>query len=271
MGIAEQHEMTAAAGMAMGGLRPGGRRVLHLLLAGPSTRPTWTWACTACPVLVVLDRAGITGDDGPSHHGVLDLALALSIPGMTVFAPSSAEELEAMVATALGPRGPRVHPVPATPARHVAPTRWARAWRPARSGRGTAPSACSGWASSWPPASRRPTSSVARRGRATVWDVRVVCPPDPAMLADAAAHPLVVTAEDGVRNGGAGMFLADAMARLAEADAPAVEVLGLPRRFIPQGRADDILAELGLDGPGIARSTREALSPCWRRARGRSR
>ena len=58
------------------------------------------------PVVLVLDRAGITGDDGPSHHGVLDMALSLTIPGMTVFAPSSAPEVEAMLATALTLDGP---------------------------------------------------------------------------------------------------------------------------------------------------------------------
>ena len=53
------------------------------------------------PVVFALDRAGITGDDGPSHHGVLDLSLTLSIPGMTVFAPSSAQEVAVMLEQAL--------------------------------------------------------------------------------------------------------------------------------------------------------------------------
>ena len=67
------------------------------------------------PVVMVLDRAGITGDDGPSHHGVLDMALALSIPGMTVFAPSSAPEVEVMLAEALTPRRTLGHPLPEDP------------------------------------------------------------------------------------------------------------------------------------------------------------
>ena len=67
-----------------------------------------------CPVVFVLDRAGITGDDGPSHHGILDLALALSIPGMTVFTPSSAEEVEPMLRTALELPGPSTIRVPKT-------------------------------------------------------------------------------------------------------------------------------------------------------------
>ena len=94
---------------------------------------------------------------------------------------------------------------------------------------------------------------------ATVWDVRVVSPPDPAMLADAAGHAVVVTAEDGARMGGAGMFLADALAQRADGaglGAPPVTVLGVPRRYVAQGEVDDILAGLGLDGAGIAASAR---------------
>ncbi len=96
---------------------------------------------------------------------------------------------------------------------------------------------------------------------ATVWDVRVVSPPDPAMLADAAAHGLVVTMEDGIRVGGAGTFLVDAMRGLTvDHPLPPVCVLGVPRRYIPQGRPDGILAELGLDGPGIALAVARALA-----------
>jgi 1-deoxy-D-xylulose-5-phosphate synthase len=96
---------------------------------------------------------------------------------------------------------------------------------------------------------------------ATVWDVRVVSPPDPDMLADAARHDLVVTAEDGMRHGGAGMFLADAMASAhPEGVVPPVTVLGIPRTFIAQDKPDHILARFGLDGPGLAQSVREALA-----------
>jgi 1-deoxy-D-xylulose-5-phosphate synthase len=94
---------------------------------------------------------------------------------------------------------------------------------------------------------------------ATVWDVRVVCPPDAEMLTDAARHRLVVTVEDGVRHGGAGSFLLDAMAAQMESDAlplPATRKLGIPRQYLAQGKADDILSSLGLDGAGIAESVR---------------
>ena len=82
---------------------------------------------------------------------------------------------------------------------------------------------------------------------ATVWDVRVVSPPDPAMLADAATHGLVVTVEDGIRVGGAGSFLVDAMSDLPDLDhpLPPVRTLGVPRTYIAQGKPDGILADAG--------------------------
>jgi 1-deoxy-D-xylulose-5-phosphate synthase len=100
VGIAEQHAVTGAAGMAMGGLRP--------VVAIYSTFINRAWdqvvydvALHRLPVVFCLDRAGITGDDGPSHHGVYDLALFTKVPGMTVMAPSSAQELHQMLHDAL--------------------------------------------------------------------------------------------------------------------------------------------------------------------------
>ncbi|HYA45753.1 MAG TPA: transketolase C-terminal domain-containing protein, partial [Acidimicrobiales bacterium] len=95
---------------------------------------------------------------------------------------------------------------------------------------------------------------------ATLWDVRVVRPLDPAMVADAGGHGLVVTVEDGIRNGGAGNFIADAIADLkATRQSPPVLNLGVPTAYIPHGKPDRILAQLGLDGPGIAASVLKAV------------
>ena len=95
---------------------------------------------------------------------------------------------------------------------------------------------------------------------ATVWDVRVVRPLDPAMVADAAGHRLVVTVEDGIRIGGAGAFMADAIADLHESrQGPPVLVLGTPPSYIAHGDPATILAQLGLDGAGIAAATEKAL------------
>ena len=95
---------------------------------------------------------------------------------------------------------------------------------------------------------------------ATVWDVRVVKPLDPVMIADAVTHPLIVTVEDGVRLGGAGSGIADAVASSAEGrPSPPVVVLGLPDRFLAQASPASILTTVGLDGPGVAASVIAAL------------
>jgi 1-deoxy-D-xylulose-5-phosphate synthase len=86
----------------------------------------------------------------------------------------------------------------------------------------------------------------------TVWDARVVKPLDPDMLADAARHPYVLTAEDGLRDGGVGAAIADHVAELSLGRTPPrVRVLGTPTAYIPHGKPDAILAELGLDAAGI--------------------
>src|SRR5919202_3176543 len=100
VGIAEQHAVTTAAGMALGGLRPV-VAIYSTFLMRAVDQVNLDVGLHRLPVVFCLDRAGITGDDGPSHHGILDLALCLKIPGMTVFAPSSAQELKVMMAEAI--------------------------------------------------------------------------------------------------------------------------------------------------------------------------
>ena len=259
VGIAEQHGATSAAGMAMAGLRPV-VAVYSTFWSRSFDQANLDVGLHGCPVVFVLDRAGITGDDGPSHHGILDLALALSIPGMTVFTPSSAEEVEPMLRTALELPGPSTIRVPKTVPRHVDPADVGSGLeaRQLRAGDG---SLCLIGVGKMVGACLIAADELAAEGiDATVWDARVISPPDVALLDDAAHHRLVVTAEDGVRHGGAGAFLLDAMASHADAAglaAPATRVLGIPRQYLAQGRADDILASLGLDGPGIAASVRQ--------------
>jgi 1-deoxy-D-xylulose-5-phosphate synthase len=212
-----------------------------------------------CPVVFVLDRAGITGDDGPSHHGILDMALGLSIPGMTVFAPSAAEEVGPMLRTALTLSGPAIIRFPKTAPRHVAFDDVGEGLSARRVRRGDGSVCLLGVGKMVGPCLAAAEELAADGIDATVWDTRVVCPPDVAMLTDAARHQLVVTAEDGVRHGGAGAFLVDAMSAQVDSEGlamPAIRILGIPRQYLAQGKADDILASLGLDGGGIAESVR---------------
>ncbi len=260
VGIAEQHEATAAAGMAMAGLRPV-VAVYSTFWSRAFDQANLDVGLHGCPVVFMLDRAGITGDDGPSHHGVLDMALALSIPGMTVFAPSAAEEVGPLLEAALALPGPSTIRGPKTAPRHVGPDEVGHglAARRLRQGDG---SVCLLGVGKMLGACLDAADELATEGvDATVWDVRVVAPPDVDMLADAAGHRLVVTVEDGVRHGGAGAFLLDAMASQVESAGrplPGARVLGTPRQFLAQGKADTILSSLGLDGAGIAESVRRA-------------
>jgi 1-deoxy-D-xylulose-5-phosphate synthase len=206
------------------------------------------------PVVFALDRAGITGDDGPSHHGILDLSLALAIPGMTVFAPSSADEVGPMLDTALTLDGPSVLRFPKTPARRLGPgaVGVGLSARLVHRGDGTV---CLLAVGKMVEAAEEAADKLAADGvDPTVWDVRVVSPADADMLLDAVSHELVVTVEDGIRVGGAGTFLLDAMRSLPglARPLPPVRILGVPRTYIAQGKPDLILSDLGLDGPGIA-------------------
>jgi 1-deoxy-D-xylulose-5-phosphate synthase len=260
VGIAEQHAVTSAAGMAMAGLRPV-VAVYSTFFSRAFDQANLDVGLHRLPVVLVLDRAGITGDDGPSHHGVLDMALALSIPGMTVFAPSSAPEVEVMLAEALTLDGPSLIRFPKTPAPWVEPGTVGSGLQARRTRTGDG-SVCILAVGKMVTAANEAALLLADDGiEATVWDVRVVSEPDPAMVADAVRHDAVLTAEDGIRQGGAGMFLADAIrASCPGGAAPPVTSLGIPRAYIAQGKADDILSQLGLDGPGLALSVRSALS-----------
>ncbi len=262
VGIAEQHAVTAAAGMAMAGMRPV-VAVYSTFFSRAFDQANLDVGLHRLPVVLVLDRAGITGDDGPSHHGVLDMALGLSIPGMTVFAPSSAQEVEVMLAEALTLDGPSMIRFPKTPAPWVDPDAVGGVGsglhaRAVRTGDG---SVCVLAVGKLVTAAEEAARMLADEGiEVTVWDVRVVSDPDPVMLADARRHGVVITAEDGVRQGGAGMFMAEALrASCPQGEAPPVISLGIPRTYIPQDKPDRILARLGLDADGVAQTIRDAV------------
>ncbi len=253
VGIAEQHAVTAAAGMAMGGLRPV-VAVYSTFFTRAVDQANLDVGLHGLPVVFALDRSGITGDDGPSHHGVLDLAVCLKIPGMTVFAPSSAQELPVMLRQALGLDGPAAIRYPKGTARQVPDDEVGTGLeaRLVREGEGDV---CILAVGKLVEEAEKAAAALDEQGiAATVWDVRVVKPLDPAMIADAAQHRLVATVEDGIRFGGAGSLIADTMAGLegAPRQGPPVLVMGTPVEYLPQGKPQQIHADLGLDGAGIA-------------------
>ena len=302
VGIAEQHAVTMAAGMAMGGLRPV-VAVYSTFFSRAFDQANLDVGLHHLPVIFALDRAGLTGPDGASHHGVLDLSLCLNIPGMTILAPSSAQEVKVMLTDALDVEGPVAIRWPRGAARHVGAdevggglcARRVLCTAPStdrtdRTDR-TAPSAdrtdrtdsardmdmdmeldrgapgtggadvCLLAVGKMVEAAEEAAEKLAAEGvTATVWDVRAVRPLDPAMIADALRHRLIVTAEDGIRVGGAGSAIAAAIADLQPgATTPPLINLGVPIAYVPWGTAEQLLAELGLDGPGLAATVTAAL------------
>jgi 1-deoxy-D-xylulose-5-phosphate synthase len=258
VGIAEQHAVTAAAGMAMMGLRPV-FAVYSTFLSRAFDQMNLDVGLHGQPVVFALDRAGITGPDGPSHHGVLDMALSLRVPGMTVFAPSSAGELRQMLADAVTLDGPALVRFPKGTAPEVPDDQVGRGLM-ARRIRGGG-DVCFLAVGKMVPAATEAAQQLAADGvSATVWDVRVVKPADPAMLDDAARHDLVVTVEDGARHGGAGSYLTDLLADRDDAGSvPRLLHLGTPDAYVDHGSAGQIHTDLGLDATGIVAATRKRL------------
>lgn len=254
VGIAEQHAVTAAAGMAMGGLRP--------VVALYSTFLNRAWdqvvydvALHCLPVVFCLDRAGITGDDGPSHNGIFDMALLSKVPGMRLLAPSSAQDLAKMLedAIALTDTGPVAIRYPKGIARVVGEHEVGSGMQARKLRNSAVPNVCVLAIGKMVAAAEQAVEILASRGiEVTLWDVRCCVPADETMIADAARHCVVVTIEDGIRDGGIGMMLADLVTNAEGSVRPRVEVLGLPTKFTPQGKPAAILKQLGFDAESLA-------------------
>jgi 1-deoxy-D-xylulose-5-phosphate synthase len=253
VGIAEQHAVTSAAGLAMGGVHPV-VCVYATFLNRAFDQVLMDVALHRLPVTFVLDRAGITGSDGPSHHGMWDLTLLSTVPGIRVAAPRDGTQLCAELREALdvadGPTAIRF------PKADVA------AELTAIGKLGTADVLCDGGdvlviaVGALAGAALGAASQLREDGIAvTVVDPRWLLPIDPALVEAAAAYRHVVTIEDNGVHGGYG----DAFARTLRAagDTTPVTSLGLPQEFIPHGTRSAILAEHCLDAQGIAATLRQ--------------
>lgn len=265
VGIAEQHAVTAAAGMAMGGLRPV-VAVYSTFMTRAFDQVNLDVGLHRQPVIFCLDRAGVTGDDGPSHHGLLDMVLFTKVPGMTVFAPSSYQELQVQLTDAveLCTDGPAMIRWSKQPAPSVGEDE-VGAGLNARKARDGSDVCIIGVGKMFADAIEAADQLAAHGISATVWDPRVVSPPDPAMIENAASHRLVVTIEDGLRNGGAGDNFRDKIESHlhsigVDASSCAIRVLGLPRAYVPHDKPAAILARHGLDSSGIVTEVRNALA-----------
>ncbi|MGW5334180.1 1-deoxy-D-xylulose-5-phosphate synthase [Streptomyces bauhiniae] len=250
VGIAEQHAVTSAAGLALGGFHPV-VALYSTFLTRAADQVLMDVALQRLPVTFVLDRAGITGPDGPSHHGMWDASLLRVVPGLRLAAPRDGEQLRALLHEAVShDEGPTAIRFPKGPA--------GRELRAVRSAGGTdllwETGARDVLLVSYGPmanpcleAARR----LAQRGvGVSVVDPRWAIPVPPALLALAARHRLVVTVEDNSRAGGLGSALAQSLQD--NAISTPLRTLGLPRAFLAHGSRDQLLAEHGLSGTRIA-------------------
>jgi 1-deoxy-D-xylulose-5-phosphate synthase len=252
VGIAEQHAVTAAAGMAMGGLKPV-VAVYSTFFSRAFDQAHLDVGLLDLPVVFVFDRAGITGDDGPSHHGLLDMALCLSIPNMTIFAPSSAQEVPGMLATALSLTSPSAVRFPKTLPEPFDGQigEGLKAREVVRGDGGLCVLAVGKMA---PVAYHALDLLGVDRERVTLYDVRVL-PPDADMIDEALRHERILTVEDGTRHGGAGTIMVSAVRNRAQDEGrpfPTTRILGVPRAFLAHDKPNALLAELGLDAEGLA-------------------
>jgi 1-deoxy-D-xylulose-5-phosphate synthase len=257
VGIAEQHALTSAAGLAAAGLHPV-VAVYSTFLNRAFDQLLMDVALHGKAVTLVLDRAGVTGNDGPSHNGMWDLSLLGIVPGMRVAAPRDAvtlrEELAEAVAVPDGPtairfpKGAVIESVPAL--RRVDGIDVLHESAPGADG---VLLVCAGAFGELGVAAAQ---RLARQGIAvTVVDPRWVLPVPEALVELARWHRLVVTVSDCGRHGGFGSALAERL-RAAECDVP-VRDMAVPQRFLDHGSRDDVLAEVGLTAQGVARRVTE--------------
>ncbi len=257
VGICEQHAVTFAAGLAMAGMRPV-VCIYSTFLARAYDQTIMDVALHKLPVVFVIDRAGVTGPDGSSHHGIFDLSYLRLIPNMKIAAPADATELCALLETALASDGPVAirYPrgaVPARPDLPVEPLPVGR-WEERRKGDDAIIFAVGRMVEVAQEAAER---LEAQNVSCAVVNARWIKPLDPRVVDWARRHRIVLTVEDNVGTGGFGGAILEALAPYGLAGK--VRVLALPDRFLPQGKAADILKEHGLDAAGVAKAVYEAV------------
>jgi 1-deoxy-D-xylulose-5-phosphate synthase len=253
VGIAEEHAAVFAAGLAIGGMRPV-VALYSTFLQRAFDMLVQDIGLQRLPVVFAVDRAGLVGDDGPTHHGAFDLSFLRIVPGMTVMAPSSQEELQRLLATALTLDGPAAVRYPRGLAAPFAPL---DELEPVEVGRGVVLQEGSEvaliGAGTGVGLAREAAQLLAAEGAApTVVDARFVKPLDTQLLQRlAATHKRLVTVEENTLAGGFGSAVLEVVGSSVE-----VVRVGLPDAFVQHGDRARVLAELGLTPQAVALAAR---------------
>jgi len=255
VGIAEQHALTFAAGLAAEGMKPV-VAIYSTFLQRAYDQLIHDICIQNLDVTFAVDRSGLVGADGPTHHGSFDLSYLRCLPNIVVMVPSDENECRQMLFTAFELPTPAVVRYP----------------------RGTGPGVAVEQEMTALPLGR---SEIRRQGKriailafgaplaaaleaaeefdATVANMRFVKPLDERLVCELAdSHDYLVTVEENVVAGGAGSAVTEALERAGRACR--VLQLGLPDRFVGHGDPAKLIAECGLDASGIARSIRETIS-----------
>ncbi|WP_055557424.1 1-deoxy-D-xylulose-5-phosphate synthase [Streptomyces sp. NBRC 110028] len=256
VGIAEQHAAVSAAGLATGGLHPV-IAVYATFLNRAVDQLLMDIAMHKCGVTFVLDRAGVTGTDGPSHNGMWDMSVLQVVPGLRIAAPRDADQLRAQLREAID-----VDDAPTVvrfPKESVGPP------IPALDRVGGMDVLRRGddvllvVAGVMAPVGLRAAELLAERGiGCTVVDPRWVKPVDPELPALAARHRAVAVVEDNVRSAGVGAAIGQAL-RDAGVDLP-LRTFGIPEAFLPHAKRGEVLADIGLTPAEIAGRIGAALA-----------
>ena len=260
VGIAEQHAATSAAGLATGGLHPV-FAVYATFLNRAFDQVLMDVALHKCGVTFVLDRAGVTGTDGASHNGMWDMSILQVVPGLRIAAPRDADQVRAQLREAVqvddaptvvryskGAVGPAVKAVGTVGGMDVL-----------RESGSESPDVLLVSVGALAPMCLDIAGLLDAQGiTTTVVDPRWVKPVDEALPGLAARHRVVVTVEDNGRVGGVGSAISQAL-RDAGVDVP-LRDFGIPQQFLDHASRKEIMAEIGLTAPDIARQVTGLVS-----------
>jgi 1-deoxy-D-xylulose-5-phosphate synthase len=255
VGMAEQHAVTFAAGLASAGLRPV-VAVYSTFLQRAYDQALHDVCLQELPVVLAVDRAGLVGEDGPTHHGVFDLSYLRHLPNMTVMAPRDGEHLAAMLQTAIEINGPVAIRYPRAPAQYPE-----RVCEPLALGTGELlrdgeDVAIVAVGSMVAPALEAAAALESEDISAAVVDARFVKPLDAKLILDVSTRcGAVVTVEENAVEGGFGSAVLELLQE--QGLTVPVRLLGIPDRFIEHGPRATLLETNGLSAAGIAEAARD--------------
>ena len=264
VGIAEQHAMASASGLALGGLHPV-VAIYSTFLNRAFDQLLMDVALLKLPVTIVLDRAGVTGSDGASHNGVWDMSLATIIPGVHVAAPRDGQRLRELFQESLEidsgpsvvrfPKGNLLEDMDAVASTEDGVDIIFESEQQRFSGDETKKVLVIS-VGAMAARSLGAAKILEEEGMAvTVVDPRWLCPVTPSLIEMADEHDIVVVAEDGMMRAGVGSLFDEAFSA-AEVDTPLRRV-AFPSIFPKHGSRGEVLEEVGMDAEGIAATVTE--------------